>query len=175
MEWGLIGPREVGRLWDRHILNCIGLSGMISAGTSVADVGSGAGLPGLPLAILRPDLEITLIEPLLRRSTFLNQAVAELGLTSRVQVVRARAEDHRARYDIVTARAVAPLSRLVGWCAPLRSPSGAILALKGRTAADEVDAASAVLRDLGLTAEILSVQPHPDVEPATVVRVASRR
>lgn len=162
-------------MWDRHILNCIGLSGLISSGASVADVGSGAGLPGLPLAILRPDLEITLIEPLLRRSTFLSQTVEQLGLQSRVRVVRERAEEHRFRYDIVTARAVAPLARLVGWCHPLRSRSGAILALKGRNAAEEIASASAVLAELGLGAELLSVQPHPDVEPATVVKLSALR
>src|SRR5829696_7297358 len=115
VEWGLIGPREAERLWDRHILNSAALSGLIAANSTVADVGSGAGLPGIPLALLRPDLRMTLVEPLLRRSTFLVEAVDELQLTQ-VAVVRARAEEYTGRYDIVVARALAPLDRLIGWC-----------------------------------------------------------
>jgi 16S rRNA (guanine527-N7)-methyltransferase len=167
----LIGPREVERIWERHMLNSVSIAGLIPSGATVADVGSGAGLPGIPLAILRPDLTITLIEPLLRRSTFLDWAVAELGLTDTVAVDRARAEDHAGSYDIVTARALAPLDRLVRWCNPLRSAGGAIIALKGRTAAAEVEAGSNVLRQLSLVAELLSVQAHSEAEPTTVVRV----
>lgn len=109
IDWGLIGPRERDRLWERHVLNSVALAPRISSGAAVVDVGSGAGLPGLPLAILRPDLKMTLLEPLLRRVNFLNLAVAELDLSGRVEVVRGRAEEHRARYDVVTCRAVAPL------------------------------------------------------------------
>src|SRR5919202_3232006 len=109
IEWGLVGPREGPRLWERHILNSAALSDLVPQGSSVADVGSGAGLPGIPLAILRPDLRVDLVEPLLRRVTFLTQAVDELGITDRVTVVRARAEDHRGAYDVVVARALAPL------------------------------------------------------------------
>ena len=141
VEWGLLGPREADRLWDRHILNCAALNELIAADRTVADVGSGAGLPGIPLALLRPDLQLTLIEPLLRRSTFLTQTVEELGLGARVQVIRSRAEDHHQTYDVVVARALAPLDRLIGWCNPLRSPDGIILALKGSSAANEVMAA----------------------------------
>ena len=94
-EWGLIGPRETDRVWDRHILNSAALSELIEPDLSVVDVGSGAGLPGIPLALLRPDVGVTLLEPLLRRSTFLTQTVDELGITNRVSVVRGRAEDHR--------------------------------------------------------------------------------
>ena len=100
----------------------------------MVDVGSGAGLPGIPLAVLRPDLRVALLEPLLRRVNFLNEAVDALGLGDRVTVVRGRAEEHHQRYAVVLARAVAPLVKLVPWCAPLRSPAGTILALKGRSA-----------------------------------------
>lgn len=173
IEWGLVGPREVDRLWDRHVLNCVAPAALIATGSSVVDVGSGAGLPGIPLAILRPDLRVTLLEPLLRRATFLTDAVEELGLTGRVRVVRARAEDHRERYDVATARAVAPLDRLVGWCVPLLLPGGVLLALKGRTACDEVARTRGELRRAGLEADVLTLRPAPDAEEATVVRVRS--
>jgi 16S rRNA (guanine527-N7)-methyltransferase len=169
VECGLLGPREAERLWDRHILNSAALSELIPADSAVADVGSGAGLPGIPLAILRPDLRVTLIEPLLRRSTFLTQTVEELQISDRVEVVRSRAEDHRQTYHIVVARALAPLDRLIGWCNPLRAPDGVILALKGASAADEIAAAGRQLQAARLQAEVLKVRAHPDVEPATVV------
>ena len=118
LEWGLIGPREVDRLWERHIMNSALVEEVIPEGATVIDVGSGAGLPGIPLAIVRPDLHMTLLEPLLRRSTFLEETVADLGIP--VSVVRGRAEDKVVPpADVVTARAVAPLERLVGWCWPL--------------------------------------------------------
>jgi 16S rRNA (guanine527-N7)-methyltransferase len=169
VEWGLLGPREAERLWDRHILNSAALSELIPADSAVADVGSGAGLPGIPLAILRPDLRVTLIEPLLRRSTFLTQTVEELQISDRVEVVRSRAEDHRQTYHIVVARALAPLDRLIGWCNPLRAPDGVILALKGASASDEIAAAGRQLQAARLQAEVLKVRAHRDVEPATVV------
>ncbi len=172
VERGLIGPREAERLWDRHILNSAALSGLIAANSTVADVGSGAGLPGIPLALRRPDLRMTLIEPLLRRSTFLTETVTTLGIADRVQIVRSRAEDHQHSYDVVVARALAPLVRLIGWCNPLRAADGVILALKGSSAADEVAAAERQLRAARLKAEVLTVRPHPDVEPATVVRLS---
>jgi 16S rRNA (guanine527-N7)-methyltransferase len=175
VEWGLIGPREAARVWDRHILNCAALSGLIADQSSVADVGSGAGLPGIPLALLRPDLQVTLIEPLLRRSTFLTETIEKLAIVDRVQVVRARAEDHRHSYDVVLARAVAPLDRLIGWCNPLRATGGSILALKGESAADEVAAAKRHLQAAPLAAEVLTIRAHPDAEPATVVRLTARR
>ena len=174
VEWGLLGPREADKVWDRHILNCAALSELIAADSSVADVGSGAGLPGIPLAVLRPDLRVTLIEPLLRRSTFLTQTVEKLGIADRVQVVRSRAEDHHQSYDFVVARAVAPLGRLIGWCNPLRVTSGGILALKGESAAEEAAAAQPQLEAAHLQAEILTVQAHPDTEPATVIRLSER-
>jgi 16S rRNA (guanine527-N7)-methyltransferase len=172
VEWGLLGPREAERLWDRHILNSAALSGLIPADSAVADVGSGAGLPGIPLAILRPDLRVTLIEPLLRRSTFLTQTVEELQISDRVEVVRSRAEDHQQTYDVVVARALAPLDRLIGWCNPLRAPDGVILALKGASAADEIAAAGRQLQAAQLQAEMLKVRAYPDLEPATVVRLS---
>jgi 16S rRNA (guanine527-N7)-methyltransferase len=175
VEWGLLGPREADRLWDRHILNSAALNGMIAPGRTVADVGSGAGLPGIPLALLRPDLQLTLIEPLLRRSTFLTQTVDALGIGARVQVIRSRAEDHHQTYDVVVARALAPLGRLIGWCNPLRAPDGVILALKGSSAADEVVAAGAELSAAHLNAEVVKAWAHPDAEPATVVRLSERR
>jgi 16S rRNA (guanine527-N7)-methyltransferase len=171
IEWGLLGPREAERLWDRHILNSAALSSLIATDSVVADVGSGAGLPGTPLAILRPDLRLALIEPLLRRSTFLVQTIEELGMSDRVEVIRSRAEDHQRSYDVVVARALAPLDRLIGWCNPLRAPGGVILAVKGRSAADEVKAASRQLMAARLDAELLMVRAHPDAAPATVVRL----
>jgi 16S rRNA (guanine527-N7)-methyltransferase len=171
IEWGLIGPRERERLWDRHVLNSVALADLIPQGSAVADIGSGAGLPGIPLAIARPDLQVDLVEPLLRRATFLTQAVDELGITDRVRVVRVRAEDHRETYDLVVARALAPLDRLIRWCDPLRSPGGTILALKGRSADEELSAARKLLVARGLTGEVLTVRAHVTVEPTTVVRL----
>lgn len=175
IDHGLIGPREAERLWERHILNSAAIAPLISQGSRVVDVGSGAGLPGLPLAILRPDLDVTLLEPLLRRTRFLADTVAELGLGNRVRVIRARAEDHRDRYDVVTARAVAPLGRLAPWCAPLLARDGVVLALKGSTAADEVDAARDQLRRASLTADLLDVTQDPLGDPSFVVRLAPTR
>lgn len=172
VEWGLIGPREVDRLWERHILNSVALADLIPQGSRVVDVGSGAGLPGIPLAILRPDLEMTLLEPLLRRFSFLTHTVEGLGITDAVRVVRARAEQHRSSYDVVLARAVAPLDRLIAWCDPLRSPAGVILALKGRSAEDEVRGAGSLLSQRGLAASVLSVRASATSDPTTVVRIA---
>lgn len=142
---GLIGPREVPRLWDRHLMNCAVVEELIPAHASVADVGSGAGLPGLVLAVARPDLTLTLIEPLARRDAFLREAVQRLDLGDRVEVVRARAEEVRQTFDVVTARAVAPLDRLCGWCLALVRPGGSLLALKGERAAEELAQASPAL------------------------------
>jgi len=147
---GLIGPREAPRLWDRHLLNCAVLAEAIPHGVEVADVGSGAGLPGLVLAIQRPDLRITLIEPLLRRTTFLSEVVDDLGLDN-VEVVRGRAETlHGLRsFDVVTSRAVAPLGRLLEWSMPLVDPHGALIAMKGSSIDAEVEEAAPVLLRLG--------------------------
>ena len=139
---GLIGPREVPQLWTRHLLNCAVLSEVIDADASVVDIGSGAGFPGIPLAITRPDLSITLIDPLLRRTTFLEEIVEALALDN-VTVVRGRAEEKAVLKkvepaDVVTSRAVAPLERLARWSAPLIRGGGRLVALKGRSAADEI-------------------------------------
>lgn len=165
---GLIGPREVPRLWDRHLVNCGLLATALPQGASVADVGSGAGLPGLVIGISRPDLRVTLIEPLLRRTTFLEEVVAALGLTN-VEVVRGRADAlHGQRaFDVVTARAVAPLERLVGWCMPLVDASGSVVAMKGDSAQKEIAAARPVLQRLGCATPVIEVLsaagPSPEV------------
>ena len=147
VERGLIGPREAPRLWERHLINCVLLTEAVPAHATVCDVGSGAGLPGLVLAIARPDLEVTLLEPLLRRATFLEEAVAALELAS-VRVVRARAEQADGRYEVVTARAVAPLARLLTWAMPLVAPTGVLLAMKGASLEDELAEAAKALRRL---------------------------
>jgi 16S rRNA (guanine527-N7)-methyltransferase len=144
VERGLLGPREADRLWDRHLLNCAVVGVLLAPGDRVVDVGSGAGLPGIPLALARPDCTVVLLEPLARRAAFLDEVVADLGLAPRVTVVRGRAEDHAGTYDVVTARAVAPLERLAGWCLPLLRPGGRLLAIKGARAAAEVAAAPAL-------------------------------
>lgn len=167
---GLIGPREVPRIWDRHIMNSAVVVPRVPLDASVADIGSGAGLPGLVWAIARPDVSVTLIEPLLRRTRFLDEAVSALGLDN-VIVRRARAEDVRETYDVVTARAVAPLDKLGRWCLPLVKKNGVLLALKGRTAQEEVDAAAATLRRLGGTTIVVATYENGDV-PTTVVEVS---
>ncbi|WP_423202173.1 16S rRNA (guanine(527)-N(7))-methyltransferase RsmG [Herbihabitans rhizosphaerae] len=141
VERGLIGPREVDRLWERHLLNSAVIGEAIPKDARVVDVGSGAGLPGVPLAIARPDLEVVLLEPMARRVAWLEEVVETLGLA--VSVVRGRAEERSIRAslgtcDVVTARAVAPLARLCGWCLPLVRSGGSLVALKGASAADEV-------------------------------------
>lgn len=147
---GLIGPREAPRLWDRHLINCAVLGEALPVGITVCDIGSGAGLPGLVLAIARPDLALTLVEPLLRRTTFLTEVVDALHL-SNVEVVRGRAETlhGQRRFDAVTSRAVAPLERLLGWSMPLVAPQGRLVALKGSSALEEIETARPVLERLG--------------------------
>lgn len=177
VERGLIGPREADRLWDRHLLNCAVVADLIRPDAGVIDLGSGAGLPGIVLGIIRPDLSITLLEPLLRRVTFLFECVAELGLEN-VDVRRARAEEAAGSLsgDVVTARAVAPLDRLLRWGLPLLRPGGELLAFKGERAAAELEAVEPDLRGLGArTAELLQVG-HGKVEPpTTIVRVVAER
>ncbi|AXI78619.1 16S rRNA (guanine(527)-N(7))-methyltransferase RsmG [Peterkaempfera bronchialis] len=170
---GLIGPREVPRLWERHLLNCAVLAEVVPEGVSLCDVGSGAGLPGIPVALARPDLSVTLLEPLLRRTTFLEEAVKELGLTN-VTVVRGRAEEMigKLSMDVVTARAVAPLDRLAGWGLPLLRPYGEMLALKGDTAEQELAEARAALTKLGAVEWSVVQAGAGTVEtPTHVVRV----
>lgn len=170
---GLIGPREVPRLWDRHLLNCAVLTDLVPPGASVCDVGSGAGLPGLVMAIRRPDLPITLVEPLLRRTTFLEEVCRELGL-SQVEVVRARAEELQGirEFDVVTSRAVAPLDRLAAWSVPITRVGGVVVAMKGERAQSEVEAARDSLAGLGVgAAEVVRLGEGVITEPTTVVRL----
>lgn len=176
IEWGLIGPREVPRLWERHVLNCAVVADLLPEGALVADVGSGAGLPGLCLALARPDCRFTLIEPLERRVTWLEMVVADLGLTN-VEVVRARSEQvaDEVQVDVVTARAVSALKTLLPLTMPLLRSTGELLAIKGRSAADEIAAARKVLRKYGgAEPEILTVGEGLLPETTTVVRVSAR-
>jgi 16S rRNA (guanine527-N7)-methyltransferase len=146
---GLIGPREVPRLWERHLLNSAQIAPAFAPGARVCDLGSGAGLPGVVLALARPDLEVVLLEPLLRRTRFLDEVLDELGL-ERVRVLRGRAEEHAgAGFDAVTARAVAPLERLARWALPMCRPGGMLLAMKGAAAAEELSTAETALARLG--------------------------
>jgi len=168
-----MGPREVPRLWDRHILNCAVLTDLVPDGATVCDVGSGAGLPGLVMAIRRPDLRVTLVEPLLRRTTFLEETVEELGLGN-VEVVRARAErlHGERRFDVVTSRAVAALDILLAWSLPLATEGGVVLAMKGATAAEELAGAADAVRDLGgERPEVVTIDSDGLSFPTTVVRV----
>jgi 16S rRNA (guanine527-N7)-methyltransferase len=174
---GLIGPRETGRLWSRHLLNCAVVAEALPPGADVCDVGSGAGLPGVVWALQRRDLAITLLEPSLRRSRFLIEIVEELGL-GRVAVVRERAEQHAGcmQYSVVSARAVAPLPKLVRLALPLCRASGELWALKGSSAQAELAAAQPELR--ALAAQSWRVEQygaqHLDT-PTTVVRVVAGR
>lgn len=160
VERGLVGPRETARLWDRHLLNCAAIGVLIPPGATVVDIGSGAGLPGVPLAIARPDLTVVLVESMLRRTAFLSEVVADLGLDG-VSVRRARAEELVSSRsgrstsalplaDVVTARAVAPIDKLAGWGLPLADERGVVLALKGAGAADEVSTAWSSLQRSGV-------------------------
>ena len=142
VEWGLVGPREASRVWERHILNCAVVADLIPPAARVLDIGSGAGLPGIPLALARPDLRVVLVEPLARRVEWLRTVIADLELP--VEVERGRAEDISIRRrwegaDVVTSRAVAPLHRLAAWCLPLVRPGGMMLAVKGMSAPAEVE------------------------------------
>ena len=172
IDWGLLGPREKDRLWDRHVLNSAALASLIPEGSTLVDVGSGAGLPGIPLAILRPDLDVTLLEPLLRRSTFLRDAVDELDLGDRVRVLRGRAEDCDESFDVVTCRAVANVTKLLGWCTPLFYRHGRLVALKGESVGREIEDASRLLERSHLEPEVFQVRAHPEAEvtQALVIR-----
>ncbi|GAA5105203.1 16S rRNA (guanine(527)-N(7))-methyltransferase RsmG [Alloalcanivorax gelatiniphagus] len=170
---GLIGPREAPRLWDRHVLNSAVLGEVIPQGAAVCDIGTGAGLPGLVVAIARPDLTVTLVEPLLRRTTFLDEVVDELGL-DHVTVVRGRAEDLHgsASFDVVTSRAVAPLDRLLTWSMPLVSAPGALVAMKGQKIHDEIAAARKdLVRWRCAPPEVVELGAEVVDPPTTVVRV----
>jgi 16S rRNA (guanine527-N7)-methyltransferase len=172
---GLLGPREVPRIWSRHVLNCVVIHPLVAQHSTVGDLGSGAGLPGIVLALARPDLTVTLIEPLLRRSAFLEAVAASLELTN-VTVVRARAEDLAGTraYDVVVARAVAPLDRLAGWALPLCVPGGELVALKGSSVQDEVSRAGPTLARLHAGPVRIESYGVGVVEPpTTVVRIGS--
>ncbi|HWG98752.1 MAG TPA: 16S rRNA (guanine(527)-N(7))-methyltransferase RsmG [Pilimelia sp.] len=169
---GLIGPREGPRLWARHLLNCAAVAELVPTGAFVIDVGSGAGLPGIVLAVARPDLRITLVEPLARRTAFLAEAVATLDLAGAVTVHRARAEECVGELrpaDVVTARAVAPLDRLAGWCLPLAAIGGRLLALKGANAGDEIAAHRVEVGRLGGAAPVVRLAGIGVADPPTTV------
>lgn len=174
---GHLGPREVPRLWERHLLNCAVVTDLLPDGARVVDVGSGAGLPGLPMALRRPDLRVVLVEPMLRRTAFLEQCIATLGLQDRVSVLRGRAEtpEMRSRLDWpawITARAVAPLDRLADWCLPLLAPGGRLLALKGATVRAEIASGGPVLSSQRVAAiEVVTIGARYDLEPTTVAVV----
>lgn len=170
VERGLVGPRETPRLWERHLLNCAGLAELVEPDQVVLDLGAGAGLPGLVLAAQRPDLSVVLVEPLLRRATYLTEAVEALGL-HQVLVRRARAEELAGELvvDVVTARAVAPLERLAGWALPLLRPGGRLLALKGERAVAELAESGGALRRAG--ASSASVVQVGDEVAQTLARV----
>lgn len=170
---GVIGPREVDRLWERHLLNSAVLEELIPEGASVIDVGSGAGLPGVPLAIARPDLDIVLLEPMARRVDWLTEVVARLGIP--LTIDRGRAEERAIRdrlggADVVTSRALAPLARLTGWCLPLARRGGSIVAMKGASARNEVDRDMAAMRSLGaIDVHVTSCGADVLSDPTTVV------
>lgn len=178
IERGLIGPREADRIWPRHILNCavVALDPQVqpAAGSSVIDIGSGAGLPGIVWSLVRPDLQVTLVESMQRRAAFLMETVELLELGERVRVVRGRAEDLAGELvaTTVTARAVAPLERLGSWALPLVAAGGQFLALKGRTAAAELESARATLRSNGAAStKLVSLGGDWLDEPVRVVVV----
>ncbi len=172
VERGFLGPREVDRIWDRHIANCAVVEELIPENSRVFDIGSGAGLPGLVLAIVRPDIQIGLIEPLMRRSQFLEEVIIDLGITNRVKVIRGRAEELKGQSaPVVTARAVAPLGKLLTWALPLTAKGGQILALKGSSAATEIANAADILK--GRKAEILLCGQGLVDPQTTVVRVTT--
>lgn len=177
IERGLIGPREVPRLWSRHVLNCAVVAELIDDGAKVADVGSGAGLPGLCLAIARPDLYLTLIEPLERRVVWLEEVVMDLGL-SNVEIIRSRAEAAIGKVEcsVVTARAVSALKTLAPLTIPLLGGEGELLAIKGRSAEEEIATAGKTIRNLGgYHTEVVVAGQDVLEEPTTVVRVQVKR
>src|SRR5690242_21773589 len=169
VEQGLIGPHEVPRLWDRHLLNCAVVADLIgSQYRSLVDIGSGAGLPGIVLAMMRPELAVTLLEPMERRCRFLSGCVAELGLAN-ARVLRGRAEDATLRADVATARAVAPLDRLAELAVRVVRPGGLVLAIKGQTADAELRKARPVLRRIGARGAKVVRAGQGKVDPATTV------
>ncbi|WP_301925335.1 16S rRNA (guanine(527)-N(7))-methyltransferase RsmG [Corynebacterium glaucum] len=173
-ERGFIGPKEVDRLWERHVLNCAVIGEAFEDGLNVADIGSGAGLPGIPLAIARPDLNVTLIEPLLKRSVYLAEVKDELGLDN-VTVVRGRAEEQpKAQFDAVTSRAVAPLGKLAKWSLPLVRSGGAMVAMKGASVSEELERDRTDIKAAGGgDSTIFTVGDMLD-QPTTLIRIVRR-
>lgn len=174
---GLIGPREADRLWERHMLNSAVLGELVPDGAAILDVGSGAGLPGIPLALARPDLSVVLLEPMARRVAWLHEVVAELDLP--IRVYRGRVEDSGMRaelgaWDVVTARAVAPLGRLAGWCLPMVVPGGRLLAVKGASAAEEARRDARVVQAAGGCGVEIVQCGSAFVRPPTTVVVVRR-
>jgi 16S rRNA (guanine527-N7)-methyltransferase len=168
--FGLLGPREYPKLWTRHILNSAVVAELVSPGQTVGDVGSGAGLPGIPMAIAQPGAEFVLIEPMERRSEWLKQQVEELGLTN-VRVLRARAEEVGEAFDVVTARAVKALPQLLQMCVPMTKHGGEIIALKGEKAQLEIDDSKRLMKKLDIESfEIVFTGAHFLDEPTRVVR-----
>lgn len=177
IEWGLLGPREVPRLWERHVLNCAVVGDLLPEGALVADVGSGAGLPGLALALARPDCTFILIEPLERRVAWLDMVVEDLEL-DKVDVIRGRSEQvsENLDVDVVTARAVSALKTLIPLTVPLVKGEGELIAIKGRAAAEEITAAAKVLKKFRMTTPTVEIVGEDLLdEPTTVVRAPIRR
>ena len=165
IERGLIGPREGDRIWERHIANCIPVTTLIPEGVKVVDIGSGAGLPGIVIALARPDLELTLIEPLQRRVDFLNEVITTLELP--ITVIRGKSEGVKKSFEVVTARAVAPLPKLLNISWHLVKSQGALLAMKGESAADEIAATEPKKHSI----TSLHLLELPDFELARVIEV----
>jgi len=177
VEWGLVGPREAARVWDRHVLNCAVVADLVPPDARVLDIGSGAGLPGIPLALARPDLRIVLVEPLARRVEWLRSVLADLDLP--IEVERGRAEDALVRRrwegaDVVTSRAVAPLHRLAAWCLPLVRPGGMMLAVKGMSAPAEVERDARAVAVLGGGIPRIETCGIGIVDPPSTVVVVER-
>jgi 16S rRNA (guanine527-N7)-methyltransferase len=170
-DLGLLGPRELDKLWSRHILNSAVVAETVQPGDHVADVGSGAGLPGIPMAIAMPEAHFVLIEPMERRSNWMLEVIEELGLTN-AEVRRARAEELTdLKFDIVTARAVAALDKLLRLCVPLLKPGGSLVALKGSKASEEIEAAKKLQKKLGIASfEIQICGEKFLAEPTSVVK-----
>ena len=177
VEWGLVGPHEASRVWDRHVLNCAVVADLIPPDARILDIGSGAGLPGIPLALARPDLRVVLVEPLARRVEWLRTVLADLELP--IEVERGRAEDTSVRRrwegaDVVTSRAVAPLHRLAAWCLPLVRPGGMMLAVKGMSAPAEVERDARAVAALGGGIPRIETCGIGIVDPPSTVVVVER-